>query len=386
MGPYATQILAQLGADVIKVESPQGDDMRRIGPMRNTGMGPIFLHANGGKRSVVLDLKTAEDRESLLAMVVEADVFVSNIRPEALGRLGLDYPTLAERNPRLVYVNCCGFAPDGPYADLPAYDDLIQGATAVPWLMNAYIETGPVYAPFTLADRVGGLNTVYAVTAALYARERSGLGQSVSVPMFEAMTQFILGDHLGGHTFVPPIGPAGYDRLLTTHRRPYRTQDGYLCVLVYNDKHWRNFFTALGDPGRMDRDARLSNHTVRAANIDAVYAELSEIFLSKTTAEWRALLDAADIPNAPVNTPTDLLDDAQLTQTGFIRRFEHPTEGAMNIMRNPTSWSGTPLPDSLRPAPRHGEHTREVLDQMLARSSESGLPQGREGFRHVTDV
>ncbi|WP_157220800.1 CaiB/BaiF CoA transferase family protein [Flavisphingomonas formosensis] len=366
MGPFATQILAQLGADVIKVESPEGDDMRRIGPMRSEGMGAIFLQANHGKRSIVLNLKESEDRAALLSLIAGADVFVSNVRPAALERLGLDYESVAASNPRLIYVNCCGFNPDGPYGDLPAYDDLIQGATAIPWLMNEYLGTGPAYAPLTLSDRIGGLNAVYAITTALYARERSGVGQAVSVPLFEATAQFVMGDHLGGHLFDPPIGPAGYRRLLTPHRRPYRTNDGYLCILIYNDKHWRAFFGAIGDPGRMERDHRFANTTARAENIDAVYAELGEIIRQRSTTEWRALLDAADIPNAPVNMPTDLLTDEHLFGTGFVSTTEHPTEGRVNLVRNPIGWSGTPLPAHLRPAPLHGEHSREVLDQIAA--------------------
>jgi len=238
LGPFATQILAQLGAEVIKVESREGDNMRHVGPMHHPGMGHIFLNANAGKQSVVLDLTHPQGREAALRIADGCDVLISNVRPQALARLGLDYDSIKPRNPRLIHVSCCGFDQEGPDAARPAYDDLIQGATGIPWLMQAYGNPQPAYAPTTLSDRVTGLHTVYAVTTALYARSQTGVGQAVVVPMFEAMAQFILGDHMAGLTFEPPRGEPGYARLLTPHRKPYATQDGLLCVLIYNDKHW----------------------------------------------------------------------------------------------------------------------------------------------------
>lgn len=359
MGPFATQILASLGAEVTKVESPEGDNMRHVGPMRNRGMGHIFLHANEGKRSIVLDLKQASAREAVLRLAESHDVLVSNVRPQALQRLGLDYESVKARNPRIVHVSCCGFDQQGPYAARPAYDDLIQGATGIPWLMQQYGSAEPSYAPVTLADRVTGLHAVYAVTAALFARERTGEGQSVVVPMFEAMTQFVFGDHLAGLGFEPPLGEAGYPRLLTPHRRPYRTKDGYLCVLVYNDKHWHSFFTAIGQPERM-QDARFATHGERARHIDAVYEEVARLLRERTTAEWRALLDAADVPNMPMNSPGDLLDDPHHAATGFVREVRHPSEGTLRTPATPTRWSDQPRPDPA-PAPRLGQHTTEVL-------------------------
>jgi crotonobetainyl-CoA:carnitine CoA-transferase CaiB-like acyl-CoA transferase len=363
MGPFATQILASLGAEVTKVESPDGDNMRHVGPMRNAGMGHIFLHANEGKRSIVLDLKQASARAAALRLAEASDVLISNVRPQALQRLGLDYDSLRERNPRLVHVSCCGFDQEGPYAARAAYDDLIQGATGVPWLMQQYGTPQPCYAPVTLADRVTGLHAVYAVTSALYARERTGDGQAVVVPMFEAMTQFIFGDHLAGLSFEPGIGDAGYARLLTAHRRPYRTRDGHLCVLVYNDKQWRSFFEAIGEPQRLRDDARFASHGARAQNIDAVYEELARILAQRTTAEWQVLLDAADVPNMPMNSPADLLQDPHHAATGFIRSVDHPTEGSLRTAGRPTRWSGTP-PEAPTPAPRLGEHSIEVLREL----------------------
>lgn len=362
MGPFATQILASLGAEVTKVESPEGDNMRHVGPMRHPGMGHIFLNANEGKRSVVLDLKQPAAREAALRLAEASDVLVSNVRPQALRRLGLDFESVRARHPRIVHVSCCGFDQQGPYAARPAYDDLIQGATGIPWLMQQYGSEAPCYAPVTLADRVTGLHAVYAVTSALFARERTGEAQAVVVPMFEAMTQFVLGDHLSGLAFDPPLGEAGYARLLTAHRRPYRTRDGHLCMLAYNDKHWRSFFEAIGQPQRMD-DPRFASHGARAQNIDAVYGEVARILRERTTADWRALLDAADVPNMPMNAPGDLLDDAHHAATGFVRTVDHPSEGRLRATGRPTRWHG--LGDwEPAPAPRLGQHSTEVLREL----------------------
>ena len=364
MGPFATQILASLGAEVVKVESPEGDNMRHVGPMLNPGMGHIFLQANQGKRSLVLDLKQPEAREAVLRLAERSDVLISNVRPQALARLGLDAAAVQARNPRLIHVSCCGFDQDGPYAARPAYDDLIQGATGIPWLMQQYGAEAPCYAPVTLADRVTGLHAVYAVTAALYAREKTGVGQAVVVPMFEAMTQFVFGDHLAGLSYEPPQGDAGYARLLTAHRRPYRTRDGHLCVLIYNDKHWRSFFAAIGEPDRLAQDARFATHGARAANIDAVYAEVSRLMVERSTAEWQQLLDAADVPNMPMHSPQDLLDDPHHAATGFIRTVDHPSEGRLRSPGVPTRWSGTPPALDATPAPRLGEHSEQVLREI----------------------
>jgi crotonobetainyl-CoA:carnitine CoA-transferase CaiB-like acyl-CoA transferase len=361
MGPFATQILAQLGAEVIKVEARDGDNMRHVGPMNNPGMGHIFLHANAGKRSVVLDLKSEAGREALLKLSESSDVLITNVRPDAMRRLGLHYEAVRGWNRRIIYVSCCGFDQEGPDAARPAYDDLIQGATGIPWLMQSYGMPQPAYAPTTLADRVTGLHAVYAVTAALYARAQTGEGQSIVVPMFEAMAQFVLGDHLAGLTFEPPRGGPGYTRLLTSHRKPYQTSDGMLCVLIYNDKHWRSFFAAIGEAEGLGRDLRFASHSARAANIDEVYEEVARIMRTRTTAQWRQLLDAGDIPNMPMNSPADLLTDAQLRATGFVQDALHPTEGPVHVLAHPTRWSGTPPARSFHPAPRLGEHTGEVL-------------------------
>ena len=357
MGPFATQILAELGADVIKVETHDGDNMRHVGPMVNPGMGHLYLNLNRGKRGIVLDLKQPEGREALLRMVRAADVLIYNVRPQAMARLGLGYDEVRAANPAIIYVGAYGYSQRGPYAAKAAYDDLIQGATGLPSLTVRNGGEAPRYAPVNLADRVTGLHAVYAVTTALYFRERSGQGQSVEVPMFESMSHFVLGDHLAGLSWEPPIGGSGYARL--EHRRPYRTMDGWLCVLVYNDKQWKSFLQAVGRTDLL-RDPRFFPHASRAAHIDEIYAILAELMRARTSAEWTALLDRIDIPVAPVNSVEDLVQDPHLAASGFFSFEEHASEGRLRVPRTPTEWSAC-APEKLRPAPRLGEHSAEVL-------------------------
>ncbi len=357
MGPFATQILAELGADVIKIETHEGDNMRHVGPLRNAGMGHLYINLNRGKRSVVLDLKQPEGREALMRLVPGADALVYNVRPSAMARLKLAYDDVRAVNPRLVYVGCYGYSERGPYAGRAAYDDLIQGATGLPWLVSREGADAPRYVPVNLADRVTGLHVVYAVTAALFQRERSGQGQSVEVPMFESITHFVLGDHLAGLSWDPAIGPTGYPRL--AHRRPYATSDGYLCVLVYNDKQWKSFLEATGRAELWD-DPRFNSHGRRAKHIDEVYEVLAGIMKTRSSAQWMELLDRADIPFARLNKPEETVADAHLNQSGFFVTEEHPTEGRMRAMRTPTDWSVS-KPDLPAPALPLGAHSAEVL-------------------------
>jgi crotonobetainyl-CoA:carnitine CoA-transferase CaiB-like acyl-CoA transferase len=360
LGPFATQILASMGAEIIKIETPEGDNMRDVGPMRNPKMGHIFLQANRGKKSIVLDLKDPKAKQATLDLAKTVDVFISNIRPQALDRLGLGYQDLKKVNEKIIYVSCSGFGVDGPYADKPAYDDLIQGATGVPWLMQQHGVHEPRYAPTTLGDRVTGLHSVYAVTSALYAREKTGKGQHVVVPMFESIAQFILGDHLGGESFIPPIGKSGYARLLSPYRKPYATQDGYISILIYNDKHWKSFFEAIGQPERLKEEI-FCTHTNRANNIDRVYSEVEKIIKTRSTSQWRQLLDQYDLPNQPMNSISDLIHDEHLNKTSFIHIENHRSEGQIRVMNSPVSWSETPAEENLTPAPALGEHTAEIL-------------------------
>jgi crotonobetainyl-CoA:carnitine CoA-transferase CaiB-like acyl-CoA transferase len=363
MGPYATQILADYGAQVIKVEPPEGDGTRRIGPMRSPGMGAIFLNANRGKRSVVLDLKNGEAHRAFLELVRRSDVLVYNVRPPAMARLGLSYEAVRAINARIIYVGLFGFGRNGPYAERPAYDDLIQGAAGLPALSLMAGSPMPRYVPTTIADRTVGLHAVGAIAAALYERERSGEGQAIDVPMFETMAQFVMGDHLGGKTFIPDHGPTGYARLLSHDRRPYATADGYICALIYSDKQWKNFCALVGYPEMFTNDPRLASLTSRTQHIDALYRFVAEQLRERTTAAWMEALTRADIPCMPMHTPDSIVEDPHLQSVGFFQQAEHPSEGRLRTMAPPTSWSRT-QPQAGRPAPRLGEHTAEVLREL----------------------
>lgn len=362
MGPYATQILGDLGATVIKIEAPGGDNVRHVGPMKHRGMGHMFLHLNRNKKSVVLDLKQPAGRDALLRIVADADVLIYNVRPQAMQRLRLGYAEVAAVNPRIIYVGAYGFGQQGAYAARPAYDDLIQGMTGLPWLMQQAGGTEPRYMPATLADRIVGLHAVYAVTTALYHRERTGEGQAVEVPMFECMSQMILGDHFGGRTFEPPVGAAGYARVLAPQRKPFPTRDGYACVLMYNDKQWQSFFRLIGREDLYRDDPRFNSHENRSARIDEVNAFVATEMLKRTTADWLADLLAADIPAARMNSIDDVISDEHLTGSGFIHTAEHPSEGTLRTTAAATRWSHTP-PTPQCGAPRLGEHGADVLRQ-----------------------
>ncbi len=359
MGPYATQVLADLGADVIKVEPPAGDNMRAVGPMRNPGMGHIYLHLNRNKRSVVLDLKTPEGLEACLKLAESCDALLYNIRPQAMARLGLSYETVAARNPRIVYLGAYGYGEAGPYAGRPAYDDLIQGQTGIAALSAQHSGDVPRYAPLTLADRAVGLHVGIALVSAVLHARGTGQGQQVEIPMFEGMAHLVLGDHLGGATFDPPLGPTGYARLLAPHRRPYATADGYISLLIYNDKHWRNFFDLIDRP-ELSRDPRFSTHGARAAHIGEVYAFVADVIATRGSQDWLEGLAQADIPASPLYSVDDLLQDEHLAATGFIRNMDHPSEGPIRTTAPLGRYECTPT-SIRRPAPRLGQHSREVL-------------------------
>lgn len=340
MGPYATQILGDMGAEVIKVEAPQGDVFRSSAPAAHAGMGPAYLNLNRNKFSVTLDAKAPADRERLLALIAGADVFASNVRAAALARLGLDAATLCARHPRLIHCSAVGFGQDGPYAAQPAFDDIIQAMSGLADLQGRN-SGAPAYVNTILADKVAGLTLTYAIPMALYERERSGQGQAIEVPMFETMVSFTLAEHLSGHSFVPPRGPMGYSRVLSPQRRPYRTRDGYLALLPYTDAQWRRFF-ALAQRPELAEDARYVDAAARARNVDALYQDLADIVAGRDTEAWLALLAGADIPHSRVNTPQALFDDPHLRATGFFRQVEHPTEGRLVTTAIPVRFSRTP--------------------------------------------
>jgi crotonobetainyl-CoA:carnitine CoA-transferase CaiB-like acyl-CoA transferase len=357
LGPYASQTLAEYGADVIKIEPPEGDSTRRTGPSTEPGMGAIFLGVNRGKRSVVLDLKRADARAALLKLVVTADVLMHSIRPQKLAALGLDPDTLLASHPRLVYVGLHGFAEDGPYGGMPAYDDIIQGLSGCAALMERQ-GGAPQYFPTIAADKTSGLVATHAILAALLRRARTGRGGYVEVPMLEAMASFNLVEHFYGHQFEPPLAPTGYPRLFAKHRRPYRTADGYLCAMPYTDAHWKRFFTEAGMP-QAAADPRFTSIAERTRHIDALYTLAAEVIATRTTDDWLQTFERLEVPASRMNRLEDLADDPHLKATGFFKTVQDPTMGTLRFPGAPVRIDRRQLP--VRMAPRLGEHTHQVL-------------------------
>lgn len=361
LGPTATLVFGDYGADVIKVEPPQGDTTRMIGAAREPGMGALFLHTNRNKRSIVLDLKSPEGREVMNRLLKTADVLFHNLRPEAMERLGLGYEDCCKINPHIIHCGAFGYGRGGRYAGMPAYDDLIQGAVGFPDLMQR--SGGNIrYIPSALIDRMVALAAVNATLAALYSRERTGEGQAIEVPMFETMAQMALAEHMNGHTFDPPIAGMGYSRLLSHGRRPFPTSDGHVCAMAYTDKHWHSFFKMAGRKD-LAEDPRFATLESRTTNIDDLLAEAEKIFVERTTDEWVALLREIDIPVMAVNTLDTILDDGHLSDVGFFEVAEHPTQGRIRTMPKATSFSRTPT-EARHHAPRKGEQSREILTEL----------------------
>lgn len=340
MGPYCTQILADLGADVIKVESPEGDVLRALPPARTPGNSAIARWLLRGKRSVVLNLKTNEGRELLLDLARQADVFIHSMRPQAIESLGLDYAAFRAVNARLVYCNLYGFGRGGRYAGMAAYDDTIQAACGLAMLQKEMLGT-PSYVASVVADKICGLTGVYAVTSALLHRERTGHGQEVDVPMFETMTSFVLVEHLAGAVYTQDQGPPVYRRAVSPSRRPYATQDGFISVLVYNDKQWKAFAQLVGKPA-LATDPRFASLSDRSRNVDewcaAVAAELTRL----TTDEWLDQLSRAGVPAMRLNTTEDLLTDPHLQDVNFFVEVEDPQDGRLRMPRPPVIFSDAP--------------------------------------------
>ena len=364
-GPLATQMLGDLGADVIKVESPEGDMLRQVQPSQSTGMGAAFLGVNRNKRSVVLDLKTDDGRRSLRRLLRDADVFISSIRPAALARLSLAPDALRRENPRLVTVAAVGFGSDGPYSDKPAYDDSIQAVSGMAGLATMRDPGAPPsYAPTILADKLGGVTAAWAVMAALYHRERTGEGQHVEVPMFETLASFLLVEHMAAATFENLPQSFGYSRMLVPHRRPVQTKDGYITILPYSNAQWARFFRAIGREDMLCHPW-VTNMEERSRSIGAVYDMVGQFAPSRTTQEWIDLMEEADIPVMPVRMLPDLPQDPHIEATGFFQRVVHPTEGTIWTTKPPVKFSATPARHDLRPAPRLGEHSEEILSGVV---------------------
>jgi crotonobetainyl-CoA:carnitine CoA-transferase CaiB-like acyl-CoA transferase len=358
LGPWAAQQLGDLGADVIKIEPPEGDTTRQLGPRRHRGMAAFYLGCNRNKRSLVLDLKQEAAMRALYRLAERADVLMHNFRPEPAARLGMSYEVFERINPRLIYLATYGYRTGGPYGNKAAYDDIIQAGAGFAWLQTSVAGT-PRYMPTIVADKTSSNGVVSAVLAALYARERSGVGQAVEMPMFETLASFVMVEHLYGETFVPAIDTPGYKRILSSQRRPYATKDGFLAILPYTDGHWREFCTLVGRPELLE-DERFTSVTNRLANVEVYYATLAEIASTRTNAEWLALLGESNVPHGPVNSLQTLLTDPQLQATGFWKVVEHPSEGTLRMPDIAPRFSKTP-PEIRRLQPRLGEHSVEVL-------------------------
>ncbi len=359
LGPYATQMLGDYGADVVKIESPGGDSTRATGPALEPGMAATFIGSNRSKRSIVLDLKQAEAREALMVLIDTADVLIYSMRPQKMAALGLTPAVLRERNRKLVVVAIHGFAQGGPYAGRPAYDDIIQGLSGLASL-NEMQGGEPSYVPTVVADKACALYATQAVLIALVARATHGEGSYVEVPMLEAMVNFTLVEHFYGQHFRPPLGEAGYPRLFSVWRRPYLTTDGYVCIVPYSDQHWHRFFTEAGQPEFM-QDDRFRTMAARTRNIDTLYAELARCVALQSTSYWLTACERLDIPAAPYNRLTDLERDPQLAQTGFFTSMQDPTMGTIVTPAAPLKFDGATAPYIL--PPRLGQHTAEVLEQ-----------------------
>ncbi|MDE2514412.1 MAG: CoA transferase [Rhodospirillales bacterium] len=340
LGPFATQVLGDMGADVIKVETPAGDSTRQIGPCRSAAMGSYYANLNRNKRSIALDLKRPAAKAALWRLIEGADVFVHNMRPGAIARLGLDYAAVAARNPAIVYASAGGFGADTSRRDSPAYDDLIQGMSGLAAL-NAGPDGAPRYVPSVIADKLCGHVLASMTAMALVHRARTGEGQEVHVPMLETMLDFLLPEHFWAATIAEPARGMGYPRMLTPHRRPYATADGYICVIAVSDQQWQRIFAVLGRPD-LAADPRFASVAARARHVDELYGLLAEGLRARPTAEWRSLLDAADVPNGAVGTLAGLLDDSYLRESGYFQPTEHPDEGAVIARRAPARFSATP--------------------------------------------
>lgn len=376
-GPYATQILGDLGADVIKVENGAGDIMRHAGPSPHPGMGAIYMGCNRNKRSIVLDLKSPNGLEAMRRLVAKSDVFFSNVRMEGLKRLGLDYDSARKLRQDTIYVHCAGYGANGPDAGKPAYDDLIQAASGVTDLFAIKEGGPPKYMPALMADKASGLHAAYATIAALYAHKTTGKGQFVEVPMLEAFTSFNLVENLFGFTFDPPLAEPAYTRSVSANRRPYATKDGYIGIMPYNDRQWAEFFE-MGGRGEINSDPRFATYAARTENITALYALVAEVAATKSTAEWLGLLEAADIPAVRCNSLKDLIDDPHLRGSGFLHKREHPNVGPYYAMHHPVNFSETPA-DIRREPPTLGEHTDDVLQELGFSKDDIAAMTGPDG-------
>jgi crotonobetainyl-CoA:carnitine CoA-transferase CaiB-like acyl-CoA transferase len=358
LGPWAAQILADMGAEVVKVEAPFGDSNRQLGASRNPNMAALYLSNNRNKRSLVLDLKQSSARDALLAIVKDCDVFLHNNRPQVMTKFKLEYNDIKAVNENIIYCGTYGYSKDGPYGEKGALDDSIQAASGIAAL-NELVLGEPRYLPTVVADKTTAITVVYSILAALFHRERTGKGQEIEVPMFETMVSFVMAEHIWGEIFEPPLGKAGYTRLMSHHRKPYKTKDGYIAVLPYMNNHWKTFCEK-AERQDLIEDDRFKNLSSRVKNIDDTYSETGKILATKTTQEWLDIFADTKVPVIIVNSLDDLFTDPHLEAVGFWQDFDHPTEGKLKMPGFPVKFSETPA-TIRKHAPNFGEHSLEIL-------------------------
>ncbi len=359
VGPICTRTLADQGADVIKIEAPAGDLLRTMARgSRNPGMSGKFINFNRNKRSVCLDLKQPSAMAALLRLIAGADVFVSNVRPGALQRAGLDHASLAAVNPRLIHCSILAFGRGGRYFDRPAYDPIIQSLSGVAGTFERAIGE-PRFVPMVMTDHVTGLIAAQSIGFALFRRTRTGRGEAIDVPMLENMASFVMSEHMAGATFDPPAGPTGDNRLVSPDYRPLPTKDGYITISPNTDAQAFAFFDAIGRP-ELRLDPRFATAAARSANADQFFDVRAEGLKQRTTQEWLAMFESLAIPAAHYNTIDAVMDDPHLADVGFFEAEEHPSEGRIRRTRVPNTFSGGMRTEHAH-APRLGEHTRAVL-------------------------
>tara|TARA_B100000767_G_scaffold176561_1_gene164976 strand:- start:129 stop:1334 length:1206 start_codon:yes stop_codon:yes gene_type:complete len=361
MVPYCTRLLADMGADVIKIETIEGDNTRFIGPSNNEGMAAVYLSINRNKKSISIDLKSQEGQSIIKKLIKTSDVFVSNIRKAALKRIGLTHSNFVKINPKIITANAVGFSSKGPYAGLPAFDDTIQAISGMAAFQEAY-SSQPSYTAGATADKVTGLMLGMAIIGALFKSAKSGKGSEIEVPMMETMVDFTLVEHLYGYNFIPPKAPPIYPRQSSPNRRPYKTLDGYIAVLPYNDNQWLRFFKMVGKEDILN-DKKFSSLKSRNENIDLLYSLLSKELEKKTTVYWVENLKKNDIPAMNVNTPESLFEDEHLKNTQFFKVNNHPTEGKLLYTSFPVDFNEDHNSETIH-APNLGEHTEEILNEL----------------------
>lgn len=372
MVPYAARNLADLGADVIKIEGARLDSGRMMGPGPHEQLSGTALNLHRNKRSVQLDLTIPEAQAVMDALLRTADVFVTNLRPEALRRLNLDPARTCAKNPRLVYCESHGFRVGTDEENRATFDDVIQAETGLPSL-HAAVTSIPQFAPAVVADKTVALFIVQAILAGLLERAGTGRGRRVEVPMFDAMLSFNLVEHLAGAT-VPGESP-GYPRILSAHRGPHRTKDGYLAVMPYSDSDWKALYCAVGRQDELSMPQFQSQRS-RHANPDVVYGSLADVLAERPTADWIALCEESGIPYGRVPSLDDLVEDRRLHRD-MLESSEHPVAGSYRSIRSPIRFDNSAA-RLRRHAPVVGEHTTEVLAE-LGFDGETIDQLGRDG-------